>query len=363
MTVFYRENGTNSVTLDYVFGCSQCLMLITSCLLNPIVFVYHFRNRKKTTSLLLFFLAVSDFLSLITGLPAAIYHFLKPERDFIAPPTILTFVLTILQLFFYRMSLFITTMMSVQRLVVITFPRYVIKPRLIYTVFFIWFLNMVVCFLMYMTDVGIPPIVSGVQKYELSETKGYYCVWDPMVQSLTCPVGWDDVINNFLINLFLFALINIISSCITIVKLLTRTTKVHGRKSVITIVLLSISSSFMYAPAPIGAMMLNDFEEYNPHSSAGTFTRKIEYEITFFLIISYLPQITSVLNPIILLVRGSQLQEFVKQVLCGNFKAVPRHEQSARTKATLMSSKRLEDRENVITMNKMAVSETTSTSH
>ena len=152
--MFYRENGTDSVTLDYVFGCSQCLMLVTSCILNPIVFIYHFRNRKKTTSLLLFFLAVSDFLSLITGLPAAIYHFLKPERDFIAPPTVITFILTILQLFFYRMSLFITTMMSVQRLVVITFPRYVIKPRLIYTVLFFWLINMVLCFLMYMTDVG-----------------------------------------------------------------------------------------------------------------------------------------------------------------------------------------------------------------
>ncbi|KAL5261434.1 hypothetical protein ACHWQZ_G007214 [Mnemiopsis leidyi] len=340
MTVFYRENGTDSVTLDYVFGCSQCIMLATSCLLNPIIFVYHFRNRKKTTSLLLFFLAVSDFLSLITGLPAAIYHFLRPERDFIAPPTVITFVLTILQLFFYRMSLFITTMMSVQRLVVITFPRYVIKPRLIYIILFLWLLNMVLCFLMYMTDVGIPPIVSGVQKYELSETEGHYCVWDPMVQSLTCPVGWDDVINNFLINLFLFALINIISSCITIVKLLTRTTKVHGRKSVITIVLLSISSSFMYAPAPIAAMMLNDFEEYNPHSSAGTFTRRVEYEITFFLTISYLPQITSVLNPIILLVRGSQLQEFVKQLMCGKLMPMPtaRHEMSmSKTKGTTLN--------------------------
>lgn len=142
-----------------------------------------------------------------------------------------------------------------------------------------------------------------------------------MVQSLTCPVGWDDVINNFLINLFLFALINIISSSITVVKLLIRTTKVHGRKSVITIVLLSISSSFMYAPAPIGAMMLNDFEEYNPHSD--TFSRKVEYEITFFLIISYLPQITSVLNPIILIVRGSQLQDFLKQLVCGKMLGMP----------------------------------------
>ena len=185
-------------------------------------------------------------------------------------------------------------------------------------------------------------MISSVQKYELSETKGYYCVWDPMVQSLTCPVGWDDVINNFLINLFLFALINIISSCITIVKLLTRTTKVHGRKSVITIVLLSISSSFMYAPAPIAAMMLNDFEEYNPHSSAGTFTRRIEYEITFFLTISYLPQITSVLNPIILLVRGSQLQEFVKQILFGKVMGLPKHELSiTKTRATtIIASKR-----------------------
>lgn len=177
-----------------------------------------------------------------------------------------------------------------------------------------------------------------------------------MVQSLTCPVGWDDVINNFLINLFLFALINIVSSGITIVKLLTRTTKVHGRKSVITIVLLSISSSFMYAPAPIAAMMLNDFEEYNPHSSAGTFTRRVEYEITFFLTISYLPQITSVLNPIILLVRGSQLQDFVKQLLRGNFLGVPmiRHEGSiSRTKATTITAAKRKEEQNVV----VAVSE------
>ena len=167
---------------------------------------------------------------------------------------------------------------------------------------------------------GLPPIVSHVQKYELNETKGHYCVYDPMVQSISCKVGWDDIINNFLINLFIFALTNVISSAITIALLLVRTTKVHGRKSVVTIVLLSISSSFMYAAAPIGAIMLRDFEEYNVNNqtSAVNFYRSPKYEITFFLIITYLPQITSVLNPIILIARGSKLQDYVRQRVFNN---------------------------------------------
>lgn len=162
---------------------------------------------------------------------------------------------------------------------------------------------------------GIPPLVPDVHKFNLDETRGHYCVYDPMVQSISCQVGWDDIINTFIINLFLFALINIISSGITIFLLLTRTTKVHGRKSVVTIVLLSISSSFMYAAAPIGAIMLRDFKEYNinDQTSAAAFYRSPKYEISFFLIITFLPQITSVLNPIILIARGSKLQTYVRE--------------------------------------------------
>ena len=97
MTVFYRENGSVPITLDYAFGTSQVFMLLTSCLLNPIVFFFHFQNRKKTTSLLLYLLALSDFLSLLIGLPFAIANFFKAKRDFIAPPTPFLFILTILQ--------------------------------------------------------------------------------------------------------------------------------------------------------------------------------------------------------------------------------------------------------------------------
>ena len=167
---------------------------------------------------------------------------------------------------------------------------------------------------------GIPPIVANVQKYHLEGMLNSFCVWDPMVQSVSCQLGWDDVINNFAINLFGWALVNIITSSITIIKLHSRRTKVHGRKSIITIVLLSISSCFMYAPAPIGALMLAKFEDYNEFASGRKpeyLIREPSYEITFFLIITYLPQITSVLNPIILIVRGSRLRKFIMSRISG----------------------------------------------
>ena len=88
MTIFYRPeslNGTLPVGFDYVLGSSQLLMLLVSSLLNPVVFVFHWRNRKKTTSLLLFLLAFSDFISLLLGIPYSIYNFFRPSPDLIQP--------------------------------------------------------------------------------------------------------------------------------------------------------------------------------------------------------------------------------------------------------------------------------------
>ena len=155
MTVFYIANGTIPRSLDYGFGTCQCLMFLLSSLLNPIVFFFHLRTRKKSTSLLLVLLALSDFVSILIGVPGSVYNFFRRERDRVAPPTLLMLALTIGQLFFYRLSLFITTMMSIQRLVCIIFPRYIIKPRLIYMVLLVWFINMVFSFVMYMVDLGM----------------------------------------------------------------------------------------------------------------------------------------------------------------------------------------------------------------
>ena len=154
MAVFYIVNGTVPRSLDYGFGASQCLMFVISSLLNPFVFFFHFRSRKKSTSLLIALLALSDFVSIIIGVPGAVYNFFRSGQDLVAPPTPLIYVLTIAQLFFYRLSLFITTIMSVQRLICIAYPRYVITPRMISVVLLVWFLNMIVCFIMYMVDLG-----------------------------------------------------------------------------------------------------------------------------------------------------------------------------------------------------------------
>ena len=100
------------------------------------------------------------------------------------------------------------------------------------------------------------------------------------------------------------------------VKLRLRRTKVHGRKSIVTIVLLAVSASFMYAPAPIAALFLSNYAQYNPTPRApGSFSRDVKYELAFFLTVSFLPQITSVLNPVILLVLGSQLQDWVRETV------------------------------------------------
>lgn len=163
-----------------------------------------------------------------------------------------------------------------------------------------------------------PLVEKGNAKYELVETNGTFCVWEPMIQMISCKMGIDDVINNFMVNLFGYAFISIIASCITVVKLLSGNTKVHGRKSVVTIILLAVSSSFMYLAAPIGALMLRNFDDYNQDVSTSVEfyqKRDVKYEITFFMIITYLPQITSVLNPIILITRGTQLQDFIRQSL------------------------------------------------
>ena len=158
MTVFAREgnitDGTGKIpaSVDYLFGTSQLLIFLCSCLLNPIVFSYHFKKRKKTTSLLLFLLSVSDFTSLLTALPS-IYHFYRKERDEVRPSSWHEMAFTIIQLFFFRLSLFITTMMSIQRLVAITIPRYVIKPRMVYITLSIWFTLITISFFMYMLEI------------------------------------------------------------------------------------------------------------------------------------------------------------------------------------------------------------------
>ena len=154
MTIFHRNGTSVPHIVDIGFGVSQCLMLIVSCILNPVVFYFHFCNKRKTTSLLLAFLAASDFLSLLFGLPLAIYNFLKSQPDLVATPTPSDYLITVIQLFFYRLSLFITTMMSVQRLIAVTIPRYILKARLVYLVLLIWFVQMVVGFVMYMVNVG-----------------------------------------------------------------------------------------------------------------------------------------------------------------------------------------------------------------
>ena len=61
---------------------------------------------------------------------------------------------TILVLLFFRMSLFLTSLMSVQRLMAITHPSYVIRAKLIYMVLLVWLLNMIGCFVMYLIDIG-----------------------------------------------------------------------------------------------------------------------------------------------------------------------------------------------------------------
>lgn len=138
-----------------------------------------------------------------------------------------------------------------------------------------------------------------------------------MVQTVTCPLGWDEVMNTFIINLLAPAFINIITSTITITKLLKRNAKVHGRKSVITIVLLSISAGFMYVPAPFVGFLMGEFEQFNreAHTQDEMENRKGVYEIPMFLVVTFLPQITSVMNPIILIVRGSALQEYARHLL------------------------------------------------
>ena len=164
---------------------------------------------------------------------------------------------------------------------------------------------------------AFPPI-KDAPKYNLTTTRDCYCVWDPMVQTVTCPLGWDEVVNSFFINLLAPAFINIITSAITITKLLKRNAKVHGRKSVITIVLLSISAGFMYVPAPFVGFLMSEFEQFNTDVADGgnvMMNRKAVYEIPMFLVVAFLPQITSALNPIILIVRGSTLQEYSRHLL------------------------------------------------
>eukprot|EP00116_Pleurobrachia_bachei_P006221 sb/3466483/ len=316
MTVFAKNTTTEyiPVYVDYLFGTSQFLIFLCSCFLNPIVFSYHFTKRKKTTSLLLFLLSVSDFTTLITAIPS-IYHFFKAARDEVVPANWFNMSFTVIQLFFFRLSLFITTMMSVQRLVAITFPRYVIKPRMVYITLSIWFILIAISFFMYMLKIKAFPPIKDAPKYNLTTTRDCYCVWDPMVQTVTCPLGWDEVVNTFIINLLAPAFINIITSAITITKLLKRNAKVHGRKSVITIVLLSISAGFMYVPAPFVGFLMGEFEQFNTEVADGgnvMMNRKAVYEIPMFLVVAFLPQITSALNPIILIVRGSTLQEYAR---------------------------------------------------
>ena len=160
-----------------------------------------------------------------------------------------------------------------------------------------------------------------------------------------------NVCSTNMLNPTLLPQINLVASIWTIIKLISRGTALHSiaeKKSIVTIVLLSISASFMYAPAPIGALLLSNYDLYNPTEvKEGVYDRKVEYEITWFLIISYFPQITSVLNPVILMIRGSQLQEFVR----GNLSAKLKNRQNWTQSTFLNKSARVEVTDNHVKEN------------
>ena len=72
-TVVHHATTLDKV-LDHVFVVLSIILLITSCVCNPIVFWFHRRIKQNTPAVLFQILTANDFLTCLLMVPAMVYN-------------------------------------------------------------------------------------------------------------------------------------------------------------------------------------------------------------------------------------------------------------------------------------------------
>ena len=65
-------------TLDYVFLVLSIVLLVVSCVCNPIVFWFHRQIKQNTPAVLFQILTANDFLTCLFVVPTMIYYLTVP---------------------------------------------------------------------------------------------------------------------------------------------------------------------------------------------------------------------------------------------------------------------------------------------
>ncbi|KAL5262107.1 hypothetical protein ACHWQZ_G007717 [Mnemiopsis leidyi] len=302
MTVFANSTLGISRVWDSSIGSSLILCMTTSLIINPVVIFYHSRKRASEAKLLFILLGVFDFLTLFLTPIVNVVSFMMNIPDQISGTETSWYkrLATWNTEICVQYSAFITSVLSLTRCIAIAHPFYQINMSLLVFCLTVWFLYLL----------GFRLII----KYLEASHYGCDFVWDPFAQLIVPHVSCPQlaipsykliyVINATVLQRGVWIVISLFSLIFTISKLHRRPGQA-GKRSEVTVIILT--SAYLLAFIPM--IVENVLWLSNSYMLAEN-----SYYL-YYIMVSYPGQVLSALNPLIIIMRSSELQRFLYQFI------------------------------------------------